>query len=89
MPSFNKHNSKSGDLLVASRKQSVMNLSGNESKKELKKFFDIPNPKTQTREEIKICDLQVQVSSLKKENMELRMLINQLLEMGIDLSGNN
>ncbi|CAI2382335.1 unnamed protein product [Moneuplotes crassus] len=84
MPSYCQQNSRSGDLAVPTLKQSSVHNSPSITKKNLKKFFDIPNPVNQTMEERKICDLQVQVSGLKKENMELRMIINKLLEMGMN-----
>lgn len=79
MPSSYNKNSKSGDLLLGSRKQSVRSPKNSSTKGKLKKLFEIPDPTEQTEDQKKICDLQVQVSCLKNENTQLRMLINELL----------
>ena len=88
MPTQSKINNLSGKLANSNTKH-YLKTPRYASKKELKLLFDIPNHNIQTENEKKIYHLEEEISELKGENSELRMLVNQLLEMGLDLNSIN
>jgi hypothetical protein len=82
--------SKSGELFSPNRKQSYNNdKRAVSTRRESTRMFTIPTPTVDTEKDKIIIDLNVKVSSLKTENMQLRMIINQLVNMGIDLNFKN
>lgn len=82
--------SKSGELFTPNRKQSYSkDKRAISTRRDSTRMFIIPKPTVDTEKDKQIIELNVKVSSLQRENMQLRMIVNQLVSMGIDLNFKN
>lgn len=88
MPSpmlLNKQTSKSGDLHIPSRRNSSL-----DAKRAISALanpirpFDLPEMQASSKKDDEIIDLKLQVTGLKKENTELRLMLNYFMQLAFD-----
>lgn len=79
---LNKQTSKSGDLLAPTRKASNTDNKRATSALAMQVApIDVISRKEESKKDEKIMDLQMQVNSLKKENMDLRLMLNYFMQL--------
>lgn len=81
---LNKQTSKSGDLLAPTRKAS--NTDNKRATSALAKQvtpIDVSSRKEDNKKDEKIMELQMHVNSLKKENMDLRLMLNYFMQLSL------
>lgn len=80
---LNKQNSKSGDLLTIARANEFDAKRPSSALAKPSFTFDIPIRRKESKTEDLVNGLKMQVSSLKKENMELRLMLNYFMQLNL------